>query len=114
LLGEHDFNAYRSVACQAKQPVRTVYRLDVKRDADLIIIDIEANAFLHHMVRNIAGVLMAIGAGEREPGWSAEVLAARDRRLGGVTAPPHGLYFMQAVYPEAFGLPAVSSTRMVW
>ncbi len=105
LLGEHDFSAYRACACQAKSPVRTVYRLEVTRRGDHVLIDIEANAFLHHMVRNIAGVLMAIGAGERPPQWSREVLELRDRRLGGVTAPPGGLYFMRVWYPESYGLP---------
>ncbi len=105
LLGEHDFNAYRAQACQAKSPVRTLYRLDVARHGEFIVLDLEANGFLHHMVRNIAGVLMAIGSGERAVGWSAEVLARRDRRLGGVTAPACGLYLVGVSYPPAFGLP---------
>jgi tRNA pseudouridine38-40 synthase len=105
LVGKHDFSSYRAMQCQAKSPVRTVYQLDVTRSGDFIFIDIEANAFLHHMVRNIAGVLMAIGAGEKPVDWSAEVLNHRDRTLGGVTAPPHGLYFMKVNYPENFGIP---------
>jgi tRNA pseudouridine38-40 synthase len=114
LLGEHDFNAYRALACQAKSPVRTVYRLDVTRRDELILIDIEANAFLHHMVRNIAGVLMAIGAGELEPEWAKEVLDGRDRSLGGVTAPPDGLYLMEVVYPEVFALPRLPPSSALW
>ncbi|NOX93301.1 MAG: tRNA pseudouridine(38-40) synthase TruA [Gammaproteobacteria bacterium] len=114
LLGEHDFNAYRAVACQAHSSVRTLYQLDVQRQKDLIIIDLEANAFLQHMVRNIAGVLMAIGAGEQSTDWSREVLATRDRTQGGVTAPPHGLYFMSVEYPPEFGIPQVPPTRLVW
>lgn len=114
LIGEHDFSSYRALACQAKSPVRTVHRLDVTRQNDLIFIDIEANAFLHHMVRNIAGVLMAVGAGEREPVWAREVLEMRDRTLGGVTAPPHGLYLMEVGYPEQFGIPRLSQASMVW
>jgi tRNA pseudouridine38-40 synthase len=114
LLGEHNFNSYRTAACQAHSPVRTIHRLDVNRKEDLVIIDIEANAFLHHMVRNIAGVLMAIGAGEQEVDWSQEVLDARDRTVGGVTAPPHGLYFMGVEYPPEFGIPQVSPTQLVW
>lgn len=106
LIGEHDFSSYRAYACQAKTATRTVYRLEVVRRGDYVVLDIEANAFLHHMVRNIAGVLMAIGAGERPSAWSREVLALRDRKLGGVTAPPGGLYFMRVCYPETFGLPA--------
>ncbi len=105
LIGEHDFSSYRAYACQAKTPTRTVYRLELQRRGDYVILDVEANAFLHHMVRNIAGVLMAIGAGERAPSWSREVLALRDRKLGGVTAPPEGLYFMEAVYPDVYELP---------
>jgi len=109
LLGEHDFSSYRALACQAKSPVRTVYRLDVVRTGQFVAIDIVANAFLHHMVRNIAGVLLAIGAGEQEPEWAREVLVLRDRTLGGVTAPPHGLYLAGVEYPERFGIPTPSS-----
>ena len=114
LLGEHDFSAYRAVACQARSPVRTLYRLDVTRKDELVILDLEANAFLHHMVRNIAGVLMTIGAGEREPDWAREVLEGRDRRLGGITAPPGGLYFMEAIYPEHFGIPRLPPVSALW
>lgn len=105
LLGSHDFTSYRAVACQAKSPVRELRRLTVTRLGPMIAIDVSANAFLHHMIRNIAGVLMKIGTGEAEPGWAKEVLEARDRRLGGVTAPPFGLYFVDARYPEHFQLP---------
>lgn len=114
LLGEHDFNAYRAVACQAHSSVRTLYQLNVTRREDLIIIDLEANAFLQHMVRNIAGVLMSIGAGEQDVDWSREVLATRDRTQGGITAPPHGLYFMGVDYPPEFGIPQVPPTQLVW
>jgi tRNA pseudouridine38-40 synthase len=114
LIGEHDFSAYRAMACQAHSPVRKVTHLDVQREDDLIIIDIEANAFLHHMVRNVAGVLMAIGAGEQAIDWSRKVLETRDRTRGGVTAPPHGLYFMAVEYPSEFGIPQLSKTRLVW
>jgi len=114
LLGKHDFNAYRAVACQAKSPIRTVYRLDVTRRDELILIDIEANAFLHHMVRNIAGVLMSIGAGEQEPAWAKQVLQGRDRCLGGVTGPPDGLYLVEVVYPEEFGLPRLPPSSALW
>ena len=114
LLGEHDFNAYRAVACQAKSPIRTVYRLDVARQDELLLIDVEANAFLHHMVRNIAGVLMTIGAGERAPEWAKQVLQGRDRSLGGVTGPPDGLYLMEVVYPEEFGLPRLPPSSALW
>ncbi|HHJ14216.1 MAG TPA: tRNA pseudouridine(38-40) synthase TruA [Gammaproteobacteria bacterium] len=105
LLGEHDFSAYRATACQAHSPVRRVDRLELVRDGDFICLDIEANAFLHHMVRNIAGVLMAIGAGERAPDWSREILQGRDRARGGVTAPAAGLYLVGVRYPARFDLP---------
>lgn len=110
LVGRHDFNAYRAVQCQAKNPVREVTRLDIRRFGDLIVIDIQANAFLHHMVRNIAGVLMAIGSGKYEPAWAKEVLETRDRTQGGVTAPPYGLYFVDVGYPDEFELPETPSS----
>ena len=114
LVGEHDFNAYRASACQAKSPVRTVHRLTVSRKDDLVIIDIQANAFLHHMVRNIAGVLMAIGAGEQSVSWSQQVLESRERALGGVTAPPYGLYLVNVEYGPQFDLPQTPHTQLVW
>ncbi|MGY0215986.1 tRNA pseudouridine(38-40) synthase TruA [Endozoicomonadaceae bacterium StTr2] len=105
LEGQHDFTSYRAVQCQAKNPVRHIMHLNVNRYGEMIVIDVKANAFLHHMIRNIAGVLMAIGCGKREPVWAKEVLDARDRAKGGVTAPPWGLYFAQVGYPEQFELP---------
>lgn len=108
LLGEHDFTSYRAVSCQSKSPVRNIMRLDISRQKDLITIDIEANAFLHHMVRNIAGVLMMIGSGDRPVSWAEEVLDARDRTLGGVTAPSNGLFLMDVKYDEKFGIPGQS------
>ncbi|WP_151704667.1 tRNA pseudouridine(38-40) synthase TruA [Nitrincola alkalilacustris] len=105
LVGEHDFTSYRAVGCQAKSPVRTIQSLEVTQRGRLIMIDVRANAFLHHMVRNIAGVLMKIGSGEASIGWAREVLEARDRRMGGVTAPPFGLYFVDVDYPDLFDLP---------
>lgn len=114
LAGEHDFSAYRAVACQAKSPVRCLYELAVRRDRDLVILDLEANAFLHHMVRNIAGVLMDIGAGKQSPAWAREVLESRDRTLGGITAPPAGLYLTGVAYSASFDLPVLSPSRVVW
>jgi tRNA pseudouridine38-40 synthase len=105
LLGEHDFSSYRAQECQAKSPVRTLYRLEVSRHGGFIYIDVEANAFLHHMVRNIAGVLIAIGAGEQPVDWTRTVLAYRDRSLGGVTARPGGLYLVHVKYLEKYGFP---------
>jgi tRNA pseudouridine38-40 synthase len=108
LVGTHDFSSYRAIGCQAKSPVRTVSQLEVRREADRVIIEISANAFLHHMVRNIAGVLMAIGRGEQPVDWSRQVLEYRDRTLGGVTAPPQGLFLVEVGYPDSFALPGGS------
>lgn len=105
LLGEHDFTSFRAAQCQARHPVRTILRLDLVQKADLIVMEIQANAFLHHMVRNIMGVLMSVGNGEREPSWVQEVLDARDRRAAGTTAPPCGLYLVKVEYPTQFELP---------
>ncbi len=106
LVGTHDFSSFRAMGCQAKNPVRTIISLNVSSELDRIIIDIEANGFLHHMVRNIAGVLIAIGEGERQVSWSQKVLEYRDRTLGGVTAPPEGLYLTSVRYPLQFNLPS--------
>jgi tRNA pseudouridine38-40 synthase len=106
LLGEHDFSSFRATACQARHAVRTVLRLQLSAVGQGIALDIEANAFLHHMVRNIAGALMAVGAGRQPPDWVKQVLEARDRTLAGVTAPPGGLYLAGVRYPERFGIPA--------
>ena len=105
LVGRHDFSSYRAMGCQAKSPVRMMHELGVVRHGDLIEIEVHANAFLHHMVRNIAGVLLAIGRGEKPIDWAAEVLALRDRTLGGVTAAPDGLYLERVSYPAEFALP---------
>ncbi|WP_090309976.1 tRNA pseudouridine(38-40) synthase TruA [Pseudomonas linyingensis] len=105
LVGTHDFSSFRALKCQAKSPIKTLHHLRVIEQGCFIVLDIRANAFLHHMVRNIAGVLMTIGAGEREPQWVAEILAARDRRSGGVTAHPYGLYLIEVEYPDEFSLP---------
>jgi tRNA pseudouridine38-40 synthase len=105
LLGEHDFSSYRALQCQSKTPMRNITRLDVIRDNEKVIIEIEANAFLHHMVRNIAGVLITIGAGDEPVEWSKEVLELRDRAQGGITAPADGLYFFKVSYPERFSVP---------
>lgn len=114
LVGKHDFSSYRALACQAKSPVRTLYQLTVSRQGELVILDLEASAFLHHMVRNIAGVLMTIGAGEQEAEWAKQVLDFRDRTLGGITAPSGGLYLTGVDYPPEFELPVLSPLSLVW
>ena len=114
LAGEHDFSSFRAAGCQARHPVRRVQRIEVLRIGEKIVIDVHANAFLQHMVRNIAGTLMAVGSGKHDPVWVASVLAARDRKSGGVTAPPGGLYLVGVDYPEATGIPAVSLSDALW
>jgi len=108
LLGEHDFTSFRATECQAKSPVRELRGLEIVRREEFVHIHAYANAFLQHMVRNLAGVLMTIGAGEQEPAWAKEVLQARDRQAGGVTASPNGLYLRAIEYPETFDLPRLS------
>lgn len=105
LVGEHDFSSFRAVACQAHSPIREVYSLKLYQRDRMIVMDIRANAFLQHMVRNIAGVLMAVGSGKMPPEWVKQVLEHRDRTKGGVTAPPFGLYFMKVEYPGHFNIP---------
>lgn len=105
LVGQHDFTSFRATQCQAKSPVRKIEYLHLVRRGDLIVLEVQANAFLHHMVRNIVGVLLAVGAGDKSPEWVAEVLAARDRSAGGATAKPFGLYLVGVDYPVGFDLP---------
>lgn len=108
LIGEHDFSAFRAAECQAHSPVRRLYAIAVERCGDWITIDVTANAFLHHMVRNIVGMLIAIGRGDAGPEWAREVLESRDRTRNAATAPADGLYFWKVRYPAAFGLPGSS------
>jgi len=105
-VGEHDFTSFRSSKCQAKSPRRTITHINVERVNESVVIDIRANAFLHHMVRNIAGVLMPIGYGKAPESWAKQVLDARDRAHGGKTASPKGLYLVQVDYPARFNIPA--------
>jgi tRNA pseudouridine38-40 synthase len=119
LLGEHDFSSFRAVGCQARSPVRTVHSIEVGRCGHEVFVEIEANAFVYHMVRNIAGSLIAVGCGRREPGWLAELLQRRDRTAAGVTAPAEGLYFIAPAYPDypelpvsdSVGFPATASVK---
>ncbi|MBV1959883.1 MAG: tRNA pseudouridine(38-40) synthase TruA [Pseudomonadales bacterium] len=105
LEGEHDFTSFRAAACQAKSPVRNLEFVRVYRAGSLIVLDVKANAFLQHMVRNIAGVLIDIGSGKYEPKWAKEVLEARNRCDGAMTASANGLYLVAVDYPEKFQLP---------
>jgi tRNA pseudouridine38-40 synthase len=109
LIGENDYTSFRSTECQSKTPMRNVIELQVLRDGDLVMIDITANAFLHHMVRNIAGVLIAVGSGKKPIDWVYEVLHAKDRRLGAETASPYGLYLVDVTYAQRFNITSRSS-----
>jgi tRNA pseudouridine38-40 synthase len=104
LLGERDFSSFRAAACQSSTPMRRVDLIEVSRRGELVIIDIQANAFLHHMVRNIAGALIAVGRGQRDPGWLATLMEMRDRTRAPDTAPAGGLYLVGVDYPESYQL----------
>ncbi len=109
LNGEHDFSSFRAAQCQAKSPVKTISRIDIsQRDGTASKywrFEFEANAFLHHMIRNIMGCLVAVGQGKYPPEWLAEVLAARSRDAAAPTFSPNGLYFLGPVYERRYGLP---------
>ncbi|MCJ0764261.1 tRNA pseudouridine(38-40) synthase TruA [Variovorax terrae] len=105
LIGEHDFTSFRASECQARTPVKTLHRLDLHRRGAYWRFEFEANAFLHHMIRNIMGCLVAIGQGQQAPGWMAQVLAARRRDAAAPTFSPDGLYFLGPVYDAHWGLP---------
>ncbi len=104
LIGNHDFSSFRAQGCQSKSPRRMMHFIEVYRQGDRVIMDICANAFVHHMVRNIAGVLMAVGSGKQSVDWPGCLLAAKDRKQGGVTASPYGLYLGGICYPEHYGI----------
>ncbi|MCW0425978.1 tRNA pseudouridine synthase A [Xanthomonas sacchari] len=105
LLGEQDFSAFRSVQCQALHARRELQSIVVSRSGELVEIQVQANAFLHHMVRNIVGSLVMVGTGEKPVSWIGELLAGRDRRVAGPTAPPQGLVFVGPLYPAHWTLP---------
>lgn len=105
LIGEHDFSSFRSSQCNSKTPMRNVTKFNMRRHGDFVILEIEANAFLHHMVRNIAGALMKIGAGFKDPVWMQAILEAKDRTAAAETAPPEGLYLAQVGYPKPYIFP---------
>ncbi len=116
LIGEHDFSSFRAAECQAKSPVKTMCRFEITRSEDLICFDCSANAFLHHMVRNLVGALVYVGMGRRPVDWIGELLVARDRRIAAPTFAPHGLYLAGVDYDACWALPEtrVSSTDPCW
>ena len=107
LLGEHDFSAFRAAECQAKSPIKNLTQLDITRQGDLIIFDLTAGAFLHHMVRNIVGCLVYVGKGKHPPQWIKEVLECRDRKYAAPTFSPDGLYLRCITYDVKWGLPQI-------
>ncbi len=112
LVGMHDFSAFRAAGCQASSPNREIRSIEVKRQGDWIRLEVTANAFLQHMVRNITGTLMAVGCGDEPVAWLSDVLQCRDRKRGGIAAPPHGLTLIHVEYPTEFSLPLSSSDEI--
>lgn len=114
LVGKHDFSAFRAAGCQARNPIRTVTGIRMERSGPWLWLDISADAFLQHMVRNIVGSLVLVGRRERDTKWFKDVLESRDRRLAGPTAPPCGLYLSEVTYPEEFELPGPAGRVRFW
>ena len=108
LLGEHDFTSFRAVQCQSNTPFRNVHHVRVTRQGMYIMVDIKANAFLHHMVRNIVGSLIEVGLGNQPLDWLGQLLMAKDRNLAAATAKPNGLYLVDVTYPEQYDLPKLA------
>ena len=106
LIGEHDFSAFRAAECQAKSPIKHLYRAEISVQDDCLVFDFHANAFLHHMIRNLVGSLVYIGKGKHAPSWMAELLAARDRKLAAPTFAADGLYFAGVEYDAGWQLPS--------
>lgn len=114
LLGEHDFSAFRAAECQAKSPVKTMHGITIERRGDLLVFTLRANAFLHHMVRNIVGSLILTGTGLRDPEWMDEILKGKDRRLAAPTFMPDGLYLARIEYESKWGLPQQEQAAFPW
>lgn len=114
LVGRHDFSAFRASECQANSPIKTLDKIVVSRQQDIIAVDVEAQSFLHHMVRNLVGVMVAIGDSSKPVEWAGEVLRSVDRSQGGITAPADGLYLVDVQYPEQYSFPAVSGFPVLW
>jgi tRNA pseudouridine38-40 synthase len=113
LLGEHDFSAFRAAECQARSPVKHLHQLDIRRQDEMLVFDVSADAFLHHMVRNIVGCLVYVGKGKYPPDWLAEVLSGRERSLAAPTFAPDGLYLRSIKYEAKWGLPQMENDTML-
>jgi tRNA pseudouridine38-40 synthase len=111
LIGEHDFSSFRSAECQAASPIKRLTKFDIRREADMLICDVSAGGFLHHMVRNLMGALVYVGRGGADPDWMSYLLSARDRTIAPPTFMPDGLYFAGVSYPERFGIASLPSFR---
>ncbi len=111
LVGEHDFSAFRSSECQAASPVRRLEALDIAQHGDFFIFSFRANAFLHHMVRNLMGALVEVGKGKYDPTWMSDLLAMRDRRRAPATFPAAGLYLARVIYPDTYALPTLTEQQ---
>lgn len=114
LVGTHDFSAFRAADCQAQSPVKTLTKLDVFQRGQLLLIEAQADGFLMHMVRNLTGTLLAVGAGEKPPQWAQQVLLSKDRRKGGIAAPAKGLYMHWVQYSAEFQLPQQRANPLFW
>ena len=113
LLGEHDFSAFRAADCQARHATRELQHIGITRQGDWVSVDVRANAFLQHMVRNIVGTLAAVGKGEQPAQWVADVLSSRDRKRAGITAPAQGLTLVAVDYPGDFALPRPPASTLL-
>jgi tRNA pseudouridine38-40 synthase len=114
LIGEHDFSVFRASGCQAKSPIKHMYEIDIQQRGELIIFTLRANAFLHHMVRNIVGSLIFVGTGRREINWLTELLISKDRSLAAPTFAPDGLYLAKVSYDEKWNLPQITKESLPW
>ncbi|MEM6604684.1 MAG: tRNA pseudouridine(38-40) synthase TruA [Pseudomonadota bacterium] len=109
LIGENDFSSFRAASCQSRSPMRYLAAASVESQGTLLRVRLRANAYLHHMVRNIVGSLLEVGQGSQTRQWLGELLELRDRTRAGPTAPPHGLYLTQVEYPERFAIPQIGA-----
>ena len=114
LIGTHDFSTFRAAHCQAKSPVKLMHDIQIRRQGDLIIFTLKANAFLHHMVRNLVGSLVYIGQGREDVTWMGELLAAKNRQIAAPTFMPDGLYLAKIDYDEKWALPQESASQLPW
>lgn len=114
LIGTHDFSSFRAAGCQARSPVKTMHEIRIERRGDLIVVTLTANAFLHHMVRNIVGCLLVVGTGNQAPQWLLEILACRNRSLAAPTFMPDGLYLGHIAYDPKWDLPQEKQQLMPW